>query len=105
VVDATFFEGIVRRPQPGTGQSTPFIDARLLGSMREQALTYTPTDLREREFLWVHRVWQPLQAALEGDATQPVLAFGCGLMPEIAIARFDMARFDNSNYANCCSAL
>ena len=105
VADASFFEGIPRRPRADSGQTTPFMDARLLGSMREQARMHTPTDLHAREFLWVYRVWQPLQATHEGDAAQPVLAFGCGLMPEIAIARFDMARFDNSNYANCCSAL
>lgn len=105
VADDAFFEGIPRRPPADSGQFTPFIDARLLGAMREQARMYTPTDLHAREFLWIYRVWQAQLALLEGGSTQPVLAFGCGLMPEMAIARFDMARYDNSNYANCCSAL
>lgn len=98
--DAAFFEGVPRRPKPGSGQTTPFIDARELGAMREQALAFAPTDLDAGEFVWVHRPWQAQRALAEGAAAQPLLAFACGLMPEFAIARFDMARYDYSNHAH-----
>jgi hypothetical protein len=48
----------------------------------------------------VHRPWQPQRALATGGAAQPLLAFACGLMPEFAIARFDMARYDYSNHAH-----
>jgi hypothetical protein len=98
--DAAFFAGVPRRPPPGSGQQTPFIDARELGAMREQALAFAPTDLDAGEFVWLHRPWQPQRALAGGDAAQPLLAFACGLMPEFAIARFDMARYDYSNHAH-----
>lgn len=98
--DAAFFAGVPRRPKPGTGQTTPFIDARELGAMREQALAFAPTDLDAGEFLWVHRPWQSWRAMSDGTSVQPLLAFACGLMPEFAIARFDMARYDYSNHAH-----
>lgn len=98
--DAAFFDGVPRRSKPGSGQTTPFIDARELGAMREQALAFAPTDLDAGEFLWVHRPWQAQRALATGGAAQPLLAFACGLMPEFAIARFDMARYDYSNHAH-----
>lgn len=98
--DAAFFIGVPRRPQPGTGQTTPFIDVRELGAMRAAASGYSPTDLDSGEFLWIHRPWQPWRAMADGDAVQPLLVFSCGLMPEFAIARFDMARYDYANYTS-----
>lgn len=97
--EANFFAGMVRRPSPGSGQSTEFIDARLLGSLREQALEYTPTDTTLGEFVWVFRPWQNVRAA---GFAQPVLVFTSGLMPDLALPRFDIARADFSNFENCC---
>jgi hypothetical protein len=99
---STFLFDIVRRPNPGSNQSTPFIDVRLLGTLQEQALTGAPTDLTSREFIWVYRSWQNVKARADGQSVQPMLAFASGLLPPLAIARFDMARFDYSDYANCC---
>ena len=97
--DLSFFWGVVRRPLPGTAQTTPFVDARLLGALREQALSYTATDLTRKEFLWVYRPWQPVQAMSHNVTVQPMLVFASGLTPEIVFARFDMARFDFGNFA------
>jgi hypothetical protein len=100
--DAAFFGGVPRVPLPGSGQSTLFIDARLLGALQQQALAHAPIDLSQPEFVRVYRPWQNVQAALAGDSVQPSLAFTHGLAPELATARFDMARADFSNFANCC---
>ena len=101
--DAAFFAGMVRRPVAGSNQSTPFIDARLLGVLQEQALAHSPIDLTQGEFVRVYRPWQNVQAALAGASVQTSLVFAGGLSPELAVARFDMARADFSNFANCCS--
>lgn len=102
--DANFFVGVVRRPVPGAGQHTPFIDGRLLSALQNQALACAPTDLTQREFLWVYRPWQNVKAALDGQSVQPMVVFASGLLPDLAAARFDMARFDFSNFASCCGA-
>jgi hypothetical protein len=98
--DTAFFNGVPRRPVPGSGQSTPFIDARQIGALREAALGYTPTDLHSGEFLWIHRPWQPYQAMAQGRNVQPLLVFACALAPDFAVARFDLARYDYANYTS-----
>lgn len=97
--EASFLDGLVRRPVAGSGQSTEFIDARLLGKLRDQALQCEPTDTTLGEFIWVYRPWQNVQAL---GTVQPVLVFASGLAPDLALARLDMARFDFSNFENCC---
>jgi len=101
-LEASFFSGIVRRPPPGSNQLTPFIDQRLLGALQELALANAPTDLTQQEFIWVYRPWQNAKASADGESVQPMVAFAGGLLPDLAVARLDMARFDYSNYANCC---
>lgn len=100
-MEQIFFSAIVRRPVPGSNQGTEFIDARLLGGLQEQALEATPTDVTQKEFIWVYRPWQNVKAAGDGQTVQPMVVFASGLLPDLATARFDMARFDFSNYANC----
>lgn len=98
--EPSFFSGIVRRPRPGSNQSTPFVDVRLLGALHEHAMESTPTDLTKKEFLWVYRPWQSVKAAVDGQTVQPTVVFASGLLPNLAVARFDMARWDYSNYAS-----
>lgn len=100
--EANFFSGIVRPPPPGLNQGTQFIDARLLGALQAQALEATPTDLTQKEFIWVYRPWQNVKAASDGQTVHSMVVFASGLLPDVAVARFDMARFDFSNYVNCC---
>lgn len=96
--DAAFFANLPRRPLPGSGQQTQFIDSRQIGALQQQALAGTPTDLASGEYLWVYRPWQNAQALSQGRAVQPLLVFASGQMPELAVARFDLARADFSNY-------
>ncbi len=100
--DSQFFAGLVRRPLAGSGQATGFIDARLLGALRDGALRHSPTDVTRKEFIWVYRPWQVTQALSAAGSAQPLVVFASGLLPDLALARFDMARFDLSDYANCC---
>jgi hypothetical protein len=101
-LEPSFFANVVRRPASGSGQATPFIDGRLIDTLAEQALAHAPIDLTQKEFIWVYRPWQNVKAVLEGRPVQPMVVFASGLMPDLAIARFDMARADFSDFANCC---
>ncbi len=100
--EPAFFADLVRRPGPGSTAGTQFIDARQLGPLREEALAHAPTDVTQKEFIWVYRPWQNVKAAEDGQPVQPMVVFASGLVPDLAVARFDMARFDFSNYAHCC---
>ncbi len=100
--DTPFFAGLVRRPLTGSTQGTEFIDGRQLGTLRDEALRYAPTDVTQKEFIWVHRPWQITWAQMNGAGVQPVVAFASGLMPNHGFARFDMARADLSNYSSSC---
>ena len=102
--DGRFLSGMVRRHDDASGKSTEFIDARLLGALREQALLHAPVDVGQREFIWAWRAWQNMQAGLAGQIVQPVLVLACGLVAPPPVARFDMARLDFSNYTNRCGA-
>ena len=99
--DAAFFSGIIRRPRPNAGLDTEFIDARLLGAVQELALAHAPIDLAEKEYIRVYRPWQNARA---GAGAQAMVVFTTGLTPDLAVARFDMARFGFSNYASCCGS-
>lgn len=100
--EGAFFSGIVRRPPPALNQPTEFIDARVIGALREQAIGSTPTDLTQQEFIWVYRPWQNAQALVDGQDVQPLVVFASGQIATPSVARFDLARFDYSNYASCC---
>jgi len=102
--EATFFAGFARRPPPDSQQSTEFIDARLMSALYQQALQHAPTDTTSKEFIWVYRPWQNVQAMALGQRVQPMSIFASGQLPNVAQARFDMARFDFSNYAACCGS-
>lgn len=95
-----FFTGIARRPAQPSSQGTPFIDDRLLGVLQEQALGSTSTDVTLKEFIWVYRPWQNVKAANDDQRVQPMVVFASGLLPNLAVARFDMARWDYSNYSS-----
>jgi hypothetical protein len=41
-----------------------------------------------------------VRAAGDGRSVQPMVVFASGLMPDFGLSRFDMARFEFSNYVN-----
>jgi hypothetical protein len=98
-VESVFFSGIPRPPAPGSNTLTRFIDARQLGQLQQLALALAPTDTASGEYLRVYRPWQNVRAMHDGQAVQPVLVFASGLLPELALARFDLTRFDYGNFA------
>jgi hypothetical protein len=104
-VEGVFLSGLVRRPPMELNQPIEFIDARQIGALREQALASTPTDITQQEFIWIYRPWQNARALTDGGDVQPMLVFASGQIPTPSVARFDLARFDYSNYASCCGGV
>jgi hypothetical protein len=75
-----------------------FIDEVQLRSLLDDALDYTPIDLAGGELVWLYRAWQNAQAVVSGSAVHPYVIFTTGQMSHRATARFDVARWDYSNY-------
>jgi hypothetical protein len=78
-----------------------FIDGAVTRALLNEALTYEPVDLSAGELVWLYNAWQNTKAIDDGEAIQPYVIFASGHMPHMAIARFDVARWDYSNYAGC----
>jgi hypothetical protein len=75
-----------------------FVDERLLRDVLETSLAYDRIDLASGELIWLYRTWQDAFAADRGSGGRPYLIFTSGLMPHQARARFDLARWDYSNF-------
>ena len=72
-------------------------DAHLPGLLRD-SLDYPPIDLSQDELIWLYQPWQNDRAAESDPTIQPYVVFASGQMPPAAIARFDVARWDNSDF-------
>jgi hypothetical protein len=90
----TFFSGVTRRlPE--------FIDGALLRALLCEAVNYEPFDLTSGEMLWLYKVRQNVEVPQGGTAAPPYLVFAGPHLPYKATPRFDVARWDFSNYARC----
>jgi hypothetical protein len=87
---STFFTG---RPH----RDAEFIEGGLLGALFQAASHYDPIDLTQGEMVWLYRVRQNEQNV----AALHYLIFTSAFLPYQATARFDVARWDYSNYARC----
>lgn len=88
---AVFFDQPHREPE--------FIDGLALRALFQESFNYQPAPTRSGELLWLYRPWQNAKAIDDGANIQPYLVFTTGHMPHRALARFDLARWDYSNYA------
>ena len=86
--EATFFSGMTTRGP------VLFAEGARLGSLLARSREHPPVDAGSPEFLWVYRVRQnhhPAPAA-------PYVVFAGGAMPYFGTARYDLSRFDLSNF-------
>ena len=75
-----------------------FIDSALVSAVLHQAMTYESIDVSEKEMVWIYKVWQNEQA-IDGEAqAQPHIIFTNAHIPYRATARFDVSRWNYSNY-------
>ena len=59
-----------------------------------------PDETTDEELVWVYRPWQQIPAAAADETDRSYVIFASGHLPPMNIARFDVARWDYSNYAS-----
>lgn len=94
-VDA-FFEPVIHR-------DPEFFDGSLLHWLLKSSVEYAPVDLESSEMVRLYKTWQSEKAIAEGASAQNYVVFTSPHVPYLATARFDVARWDYSNYAECCA--
>ena len=90
--EEAFFFGLPRRPPE-------HLDGALIDSLLWTSFLHEPMDLRDDELVRVYRFWQNAIAQQGSAAPQPCLVFTSAHVPYLGPARFDVARWDYSNYA------
>jgi len=76
-----------------------FIDGARLRPLLEAALPHRPIDLAETEMVWLYQPAVRAVGQAEPRARAPYLVFAGPHLPPWNTARFDVARWDFSNYA------
>ncbi len=92
VTQATFFSGMTTR------DPTIYIDGARLPDLLARSLVQPPIDVTSGEFVWTYRVRQNDLLPFESGTEFPYIVFASGHMPYVGTARFDVARFDRSNF-------
>jgi hypothetical protein len=89
-----FFEGLTYR-------GPAFINAARLEMLVRQGLAYPPIDIASREVTWLYRVRENAPASDLAAITGPqqYIVFASGHIPYLGDAQFDLAYWNNSNYA------
>jgi hypothetical protein len=95
-VDVAFFDPLPHR------DPIEYLNGERIGDLIQRSLFYEPIDLAEPEMVWLYYPWQQDPARAAGTTVRSYLLFASGHLPPYATARFDVARWDFSNYAECC---
>jgi hypothetical protein len=90
--EAAFFFDLPRR-------EPEHVDGALLDSLIWTSLLHEPIDLQDDELVWLYRFWQNTLAQDDSQPPQLCLVFSSAHVPYLGPARFDVARWSNSNYA------
>lgn len=100
LVVETFLAGLPHRTaETADAALTPeFIDDERLPKLLREAQAYPPVDLHDDELVWLYRPWQNGFAADLDAAVRPYAVFTSGQLPPANEARFDVARWDASNF-------
>lgn len=90
-----FFDGLPRR------EPVEYIAGEQLRPLLEQSWQHVPIDLGEPEMVWVYRPWQQDLAFAAGQTDRAYLVFTGAHLTPMNTPRFDVARWDYSNYVRC----
>lgn len=91
VSEASFLQDITRR------DPTPFMDGTRLRELLDLALDHPPIDLSAPEMIWTYQIRQNHPPPPAGSVN-PYVVFASGFLPFLGTARFDVARWDRSNF-------
>jgi hypothetical protein len=92
VAAATFLDGLKTR------DPAIHIDGARLAELLALSLAEPPVDAPGEEFLWTYRVRQNDLLPAETGPRRPYLVFASGHLPYVGTARFDLARWERSNF-------
>jgi hypothetical protein len=92
VSDLIFLDGLTTR------QPHIFIDGARLVELVSMSLAHPPVDTESGEFLWTYRARQNDLLPTESGSEFPYLVLASGHLPFVGTARFDLARWDRSNF-------
>lgn len=95
---APHFSGSVEEFNQGTPQ---YIDGKIISSLLIESFSKVPINVTDFEMIWTYYPWQHIQAITEDTSNSHHLLFVTAHMPPAGIARFDIARWDYSNYSKC----
>lgn len=77
-----------------------YIDAASIPALFEQGQHFAPVDTASDELIWMYQPWQNDKAVDDGEDARSYVILAAGHMPHWALARFDVARWDYSQYAD-----
>jgi hypothetical protein len=79
-----------------------FIEGARFEHLIRESISYPPLRLDTKELIWLYQVRQNMQPVDAGGsgAPQPYLIFSSGHMPFCGEARFDVNRYNYSNYSS-----
>lgn len=87
--------------QDETYREPRFMEGARLQHLIRESFLYPPLTLGSGEAIWLYQVRQNMQTIAEGRGTpQPCLVFASGHMPYYGDARFDLNRYNYSNYSS-----
>lgn len=83
-----------------TTRNPVFMEGAKLEHLIRASLAYTPIEVKSKELVWLYLVSQNMQSIAENISSQaqPYLVFTNGHLPFHGEARYDLSRFDYSNY-------
>jgi hypothetical protein len=87
----TFFQNKVHR-------DPVFIEGAQVVSLMQEALTYPPIDLSSSEMVWLYQVRENMQT-VQTNPAQAYMVFVNGQVPYRGAARYDLNRWNYSNFA------
>ncbi|MDX6406409.1 MAG: hypothetical protein QOH70_3864 [Blastocatellia bacterium] len=88
--------------QDQTYREPVFIEGARFEHLIRESISYSPLKLDTKELIWLYQVRQNMQPVDAGGsgAPQPYLIFSSGHMPFCGEARFDVNRYNYSNYSS-----
>ncbi|MDQ1639059.1 MAG: hypothetical protein QOF62_2398 [Pyrinomonadaceae bacterium] len=87
--------------QDQTYREPRFMEGARLQRLIRESFSYPPITLDSGEAIWLYQVRQNMQTIAEGRGNpQPCLIFSSGHMPYFGEARFDLNRYNYSNYSS-----
>lgn len=87
-----FLEGL-------TCRDPVFVEGARFDSLVHESLHYPPVDVNSKEMIWLYLVRENVELSEQARPLQPYLIFTIGHMPFHGEARYDLSRWDYSNYS------